>query len=132
MSNVIATTPHTLIAQLEAAQATQELTDRKLCDALGLEREIVLSLIKAGSMKMPLNKIPALATALELDAADLMRVALTESDPELAKAIEEVFNPMHLSATEVNLIKHLRKLSGAQPGTPIVFDGKGVIALVAV
>lgn len=129
MSNINATT---LISQLEAAQATQELTDQQLCALLGLEREIVLTLIKAGTMKMPLTKIPALAKALKLDAANLMRVALRESDPELSVAIEEALNPMRLSATEVNLIKHLRKLSGGQAGTPVVFDGKGVIALVAV
>lgn len=132
MSNINATAPVTLISQLEAAQATQGLTDQQLCEALGFEREIVLSLIKAGTMKMPLTKIPALAKALKLDAAGLMRVALSESDPELSKAIEEVFNPLGLSATEMNLIKHLRKLSGDQAGAPIVFEGRGVIALVAV
>jgi hypothetical protein len=38
---------------------------------------------------------------------------------------------MRLTATEVNLINHLRKLSGDLPSTPIVFDGQRVIALVA-
>ena len=123
--------PATLIAQLEVAQATQALTDQQLCDALGFERQIALALIKAGTMKMPLAKIPALARVLKLDAAELMRVALSESDPALSAAIEEVFDPMRLSATEVNLIKHLRKLSGDQAGKPVVFDGKGIIALVA-
>ena len=132
MSNLAATSPATLISQLEAAQATLGLTDQQLCDALGFERPVVLTLIKAGSMKMPLNKIPALARVLKLDAAELMRVALSESAPDLLQVIEEVFNPLNLSAAEVNLITHLRKLSGDQSGAPIVFEGKGVIALVAV
>lgn len=132
MSNINAATSATLISQLEVAQTTQGLTDQQLCNHLGFEREIVLSLIKAGSMKMPLTKIPALARALKLDAAELMRVALSESDPALAEAIASVFNPLCLSATETNLITHLRKLSGGQAGTPVVFGGKGVIALVAV
>lgn len=132
MSNNDAAAPATLISQLEAAQAAQELTDQQLCEAVGFEREIALTLIKAGTMKMPLTKIPALAKALKLDAAGLMRVALSESDPELAKTIEEVFNPLRMTAAEVNLIAHLRKLSGDQLGAPIVFEGRGVIALVAV
>lgn len=132
MSNIATTSPSTLIAQLEAAQATQELTDQQLSDALGFERQIALTLIKTGTMKMPLTKIPALAKALKLDAVDLMRTALHESSPELSEAIAEVFDPMRLTATEVNLINHLRRLSGDQPGAPIVFEGRGVIALVAV
>ncbi len=132
MSNINAATSTTLVGQLEAAQATQGLTDQQLCEELGFERQITLTLIKAGTMKMPLTKIPALARVLKLDAAELMRVALSESDPELSAAIEEVYDPMRLSATEVNLITHLRKLSGDQAGSPIVFEGRGVIALVAV
>ncbi len=132
MPNVNATPPATLIAQLEAAQVTQELTDLQLCEALGFERPVVLTLIRAGTMKFPLAKVPALAKALGLDAADLMRTALRESSPELSEAIAEVFDPQHLTAAEVNLITHLRKLSGDQPGAPIVFEGRGVIALVAV
>lgn len=132
MSNINAATSTTLVGQLEAAQATRGLTDQQLCEELGFERQITLTLIKAGTMKMPLAKIPALARALNLDAVGLMRVALHESSPELSEAIAEVFDPMHLTAAEVNLITHLRKLSGDQPGAPIVFEGKGVIALVAV
>ena len=132
MPNVNATPPATLIAQLDAAQITLDLTDLQLCEALGFERPVVLTLIKAGTMKLPLAKVPALAKALRLDAAELMRTALRESSPELLEAIEEALNPLRLSATEVNLITHLRKLSGDQIGAPIVLDGKGVIALVAV
>lgn len=132
MSNIAATPSLNLIAQLEAAQATLGLTDQQLSEALGFERPVVLTLIKAGTMKMPINKIPALAKALKLDTVELMRTALRESTPELSEAITEVFDPLHLNAAEVNLITHLRKLSGDQSGAPIVFEGRGVIALVAV
>lgn len=81
---------------------------------------------------MPLTKVPALATALELDASELFKLALRESDPALLQVIEEVFDPMNLNATEVNLIRYVRELAGNTPSTPMVFGGKGVIALVAV
>ena len=45
-------------------------------------------------MKMPLGKIPALAAVLQIDAVELLRVALRESDPALAMLIEETFNPL--------------------------------------
>ncbi len=124
-------TSTSLVDQMEARQASLGITNHDLCTALGFDREIVLTMIKQGSIKMPLNKIPALAVALELDAPELLRVALRENDPTLSQLIEDVFNPLCLTATEVNLIKHLRELTGDRASSPIVFDGRGVIALVS-
>jgi len=121
----------TLVEQIEAQQAALELSDQDLCEAVGFERNIMLTLIKAGTMKMPLTRVPAFAAALKIDPAALFRSALRESDPALAQVIEQVFNPLHLSATEVNLVMHLRELYGDRDVAPIVFDGKGVVALVA-
>ena len=130
MSTSTPVTSLTLIAQIEARQQALGLTDKQLCEALGFEREIILKLIKQGTIKLPLVKVPALAAALSFDPAELLRVALLETSPELITVIEEVYNPARLTATEQNLIKHLRKLAGDRPAAPIVFDGKGVIALV--
>lgn len=124
--------PITVVSQVKAQQGFLELTDRDLCTAAGFEQENVLKLIKAGTMRMPLSKVPAFATALELDPTGLFKLALRESDPALLQVIEEVFNPMHLTPTEVNLIRYVRELSGNTPCAPLVFGGKGVIALVAV
>ena len=98
----------------------------------GFEREIALRLIKQGSMRFPLNKVSALATVLQLDAVQLLKIALRESDPALAKLIEETFDPLRLSATEIAQIKHQRSLSGDAAGAPIALQGNDVIALVGV
>ena len=132
MPTTSTTLPMTLIGFMETRQAALCLSDHDLGAALGFEREIVVSLIKAGSMRFPLNKVPALAAVLQLDAADLLKIALHESDPALAQLIEEAFNPMHLSATEVDMIKHQRSLSGSAVGAPITLQVEDVIALVGV
>lgn len=132
MTTALTPAPQSLVGLMQARQASLDLTDRDLGLAIGLEREIALTLIKAGTMRMPLNKIPALAAALKLDAVELLKVALRESDPVLLQVIEEAFNPLCLTSTEQNLIKHLRELSGNTVGAPIVFPGNGIIALVAV
>ncbi len=132
MHTAITTIPQTFIALMEARQAALELSDHDLCAAIGLERAIALGLIKSGSMRMPLTKVPALAAALDLDPAELLKLALSEQSPDLLQVIEEAFNPMRLTATETNLIRHLRELCGDTPGQPIVFSGRGVVALVAV
>ena len=132
MQTALITTPQTFIALMEARQAALGLTDRDLCAAVGLERAIALGLIKSGSMRMPLTKIPALAVALALDPAELLKLALSEQSPDLLQVIEESFDPLRLTVTEQNLIRHLRELCGDTPGQPIVLSGRGVVALVAV
>ncbi len=132
MQNSLPTSPVTVISLIEARQVALGLTDHDLCLAVGLEREIALGLIKTGNMKFPMTRIPALAAALDLDPAELLKLALSEQSPDLLQVIEEEFNPMRLTATEVNLIRNLRELCGDTPGQPMVFSGKGVIALVAV
>jgi hypothetical protein len=132
MHTALITSPQTLVDIVKARQAVLELSDHDLCVAVGLERAIALGLIKSGSMRMPLTKIPALATALALDPAELLKLALSEQSPDLLQVIEEAFNPMCLTATETNLIRHLRELAGNAVSAPIVFPGNGIIALVAV
>lgn len=130
MSTTTPTMSVPLVQQIEARQAELGLTDRQLCDALGFEREITLVLIKQGTMKLPITKVPALAAALSLEPVDVFRAALQGSSPDLISVIEEVFNPLHLTTSEMRLIRHLRDLAGDRPAAPMVFDGKGVIALV--
>lgn len=119
------------ISLIEGQQAALGMSDTELCQAVGFDRELNLTLIKDGSMKIPLTKIPAFASALDLDAAVLLREALNETAPDLLVVIEKVFNPLRLNATEVNLITHLRGLCGDRQCSPLVLDGKGVIVLVA-
>jgi hypothetical protein len=60
-----------LVTQMETRQALLGLSNQDLCTALGFERQIALTLIQAGTMRMPLNKVPALAAVLELDPVEL-------------------------------------------------------------
>lgn len=123
--------PASLVAQILARQAELGVTDIQLSEALGFEREIVLTQILRGALRLPLTMLPILAKFLDLDAIDLLRTGLPEQSPGLLEVVEGIFNPHQLTTSEVNLIHHLRKLSGDRVGAPIVFEGRGVIALVA-
>lgn len=132
MSNNTSHVPNALISRIKTQQALLGLSNNELALALGFEHCAALELIKRGVMKFPVTKVPALATALELDVTETLRLALHESDPLLLATVEQVFNPMNLTVTEFNLIKHLREISGDTPGVPLVFEGRKVIALVAI
>lgn len=106
-------------------------SDEELSHDIGFATGTVIALIKCGTMKMPVSKIPALARALGVDAKALLTMALTEQSPELLAAIREVYYPLELSATEVRLIEHCRRLGAGGDTQPIVFSGRTVVALVA-
>lgn len=129
-TSVTSVVPAGMATLIQSRQTELGMTDRALCVALGFEREIVLTLIKQGTMKLPIDKVPALAAALVLDPSSLLRDALRESAPGMLAVIEAVYNPLQLTTTEENLIKHLRQLTGNQKTTPLVFEGQGIVALV--
>ena len=124
--------PVSLVALIEARQKELGVSEFELAEALGFERQIVFTQIQLGRMRFPLEKLPALAKFLDIDAVELLRVALPEQLPGLLEVVEEIYNPHQLTTAETNLIHHLRKLSGDRVGAPIIFEGRGVIALVAV
>lgn len=128
--NATKTTKPSLAELIRVRQAELGLTDQQLSEAIGYERAIVIALIKQGTVRFPINKVPQLAVALSVDAADLMRAALSEASPDLLQVVERTLNPLKLTTAEMNLIRHLRKLAGNRAVAPIVFEGSGVIAMV--
>lgn len=130
MTTAQITRPGTIANLVDRHQTAQGLTDLQLANAIGYEKGIVISLIKQATMRLPINKAPALARALSLPPAEVLRLVLTEQAPELLATLDEVFDPLKLTGTEVNLITHLRRLSAGRESAPIVFEGAGVIALV--
>ena len=114
-----------------SAQAELALSDRQLATALGYGTVTPVEQIKKGAMRLPITKVTALAAALQLPPLMVLRAAYNDTDPGALHVIEDVFNPLRLSATEVNLIGNLRKRYGNRDFAPIVFDGQGIIALVA-
>ncbi len=62
-------------------------TQREVAREIGFERPNIVSMIKTGETKLPLDRVPAIAHALEVDPAYLMRLALCEYEPELFEII---------------------------------------------
>lgn len=122
-----------VVALLCERQAALGLSDSSLAAALGYKNAKVIALMKSGAMKVPLNKVAALARVLQVDGYELLRKVLSETAPDLWCAIQDIIAPLgSLNSSEVNLLRHLRQLRGDDEATPIVFSGKGIIALVSV
>jgi len=69
----------------------------------------MLSMIKKGKTRLPLERVPALAKALEIDPAVLFRVALKELWPGYHKVVASIFRDV-LSEEEWRIIELIRDM----------------------
>lgn len=120
------TTPQWLADQ----QTLAGVTDEALASALGYESPKVIQMFKSGGMKVPINKVPALADALDLHPGLLMRRVLNDVSPELLQAIEHCLGALCLSEGEQKLIAAIRKANPSKEPVPIMFDRDAIITLI--
>lgn len=101
-------------------------TQRELAREIGFDRPNIVSMIKTGETKLPLDRVPAVAQALEVDPAYLMRLALCEYEPELfAIIIHHVGKP--LTRNEQAIVECYRRIA---PHDDVEIVGDGVARIM--
>jgi len=120
-----------LLSLIAERQSILKKGDDQLARELGLERAVDFTMIKEGKVKLPLRLIPPLAVALEVEPAMALRLALSDSMPELLQAFNTLFTPMVLTANEIRLVEAYRYLSKGRDIEPMILDGENIIALVS-
>lgn len=93
-----------------------EKSQRDIAAEMGYEKPNVISMFKKGEMKVPLDKIPALAKAIGADPAFLFRMAIEQYWPDLKKTIAEVFGDV-VTRDEARILKLAR--TAAPRGEPV-------------
>jgi hypothetical protein len=73
----------------------------------GFEKPNIITMIKQGKTKLPLNKVCLMAKALEADPVHLLKLCLSEYQPENWSAIEPLLE-LALTDVERELLKQLR------------------------
>ena len=107
------TLPHaqTALAKFLSTKLTElkgEITLREIAAKLGYPKGNIISMFRTGECRVPLDKIPALAAALHVDVAHLMRLGLEQYWPDKMQVITEVFSRV-VTTHEMALISELRK-----------------------
>lgn len=82
-------------------------TQREIAKEIGYDNPNVLSMMKHGETKVPLEKIPAFAKALNVDPGNLLRLGLEQYWPGLRDVIKNVFGHI-ASENELALLKPVR------------------------
>jgi transcriptional regulator with XRE-family HTH domain len=103
-AKVIATAMKRLEGRKTQAQVAREA---------GFPHPNMVSMIKHGKSRLPLERIPALAEALEIDAALLFRLTLSENWPGYERVVIQIFGGI-LTAEERVLIEFIRHVAGGE------------------
>ena len=111
-------------------QALLGKTDQQVAEALPDTSLKVFSTIKSGRTKLPFDRIPSLAAALQVTTGELLTVVLTDYDPDLLELLRDTCTLEKLTKTELQLVEAARTLSRGQEFTPVILDGKNILALV--
>ncbi len=83
------------------------LTQREIADRVGFKHANVISMIKQGSTRVPLNRIPALAQTLGIDERHLLMLAIQEYHPGVHEVLVDVLG-LPLSDAELGIVTMFR------------------------
>lgn len=75
---------------ITAVVNSSDKTQAQIAQEVGFEKPNVVSMIKSGRMKLPIGKVRAFATALDVDPVALLKIVLKESHPEVWSALNQI------------------------------------------
>ena len=91
-------------------------TQAEIASQAGFTNVNMLSLIKTGSTRLPLDRVPALAHALDVDPARLFQLALEQWIGSAAARTFEIIYGTVVTRNEIGWIEELRAASrGSDP-----------------
>lgn len=93
-------------------------SQREIADEVGYPKPNILSMMKLGQTKVPIDRIPALARACGVDEKQFGRTALREYLPETYKVVTDNLGEI-LSANEKALLEAYREVA---PNSEIDID----------
>jgi transcriptional regulator with XRE-family HTH domain len=84
------TNPSPTALRFEAMVNASKLTQKEMAKYLGYEKPNVITMFKQGLTKIPVDKIPRIAKLFNVDAAELLKLAMKEYEPKKYEAIIEI------------------------------------------
>lgn len=130
MTSQSSTNQEPITALINRCQTELGKSDEEVAQEVGFDRVATFIMIKTGTIKLPVQKVALLASALSIEPAHLLRQLLAEAMPDVLAAVDSLLCPMSLTQNEVKLIQTFRHLANGKDVTPVVVDGNAVVALM--
>lgn len=95
---------------LEREINASKVKQSDMAKELGYENANMIAIIKAGKSKLPIEKVPIMASILKVDPAFMLRKMLMEYDPAKLKIYDKFFGTL-LTKNESVILDEIRRLS---------------------
>lgn len=102
----------TVAHYLDQLISMSPLSQKDIAAAVGYEKPNIITMMKQGHVKVPLNRVGALAKALHVDPVHLLRLTMSEYMPSTWDAISEVIGDQLVSASDRALLEVVHKEAG--------------------
>lgn len=93
-------------------------TQREIAEEIGYQKSNIISMMRAGQTKVPIEKIPPMARALGVDPVLFVRIALQEYLPTVWETMSTTFGE-NITEQERRFLEILRE---ADPNGEIAID----------
>jgi transcriptional regulator with XRE-family HTH domain len=70
---------------------SSSMTQKEIAERLGYGKPNIITMMKQGLTKIPIYRIPKIAKLFNIDAAELLKVAMMEYEPDKYRAIVEIW-----------------------------------------
>lgn len=87
-----------------------ELTQREIADRVGFKNANIISMLKTGETRVPLDRIPSLAQTLGMDERLFLMIAIEEYHPGVHEVLVDVLG-LPLSDAELGILTMFRMAS---------------------
>lgn len=98
---------------IEQQLALCNKSQKQVANEIGYDKPNVITMIKQGLTKLPINKVGLLARALNVDPSYLLRLVMSEYHPDSWDTIDEILGTNVVSRQELDLLKFIRKSTGS-------------------
>ncbi len=90
-------------------------SQKQIAEEAGFNKPNVISMLKQGTTKVPLDKVGRVAKALEVDPVHLFKMCLREYYPDTYKEVEKMFGQTILTENEVEILEVVRSANVENP-----------------
>jgi len=87
----------------------------EIAEEAGFDKPNMITMIKQGKTKLPIDKVPNMAKALGIDPLFLLRMAMMEYSPANWAVMESIMKQPALTENELDFIRLIRKAKVADP-----------------